>query len=229
MALTCFLVAFLCIGMGFGGYTDDDFLFAFFWIAHALPAVLGYTTCTFLIPIARFSESGNACAALAPVAGSALQAVYIVEAGLYWCYVCNMVSVTYLLLLPQAHLQLEIQAHGVPWPACARRSCRLRGARPERCLRLTPGAASIQGQEAIWPLLMRWPPIRCARRRTAPRHLLRAAGVDIERHAPTSLCRTSMHSLLYTRLYYYIPPSSPHPFGRRGRGVYAPAGKAAAA
>ena len=36
-----------------------------------------------------------ACAALAPVTGSALQAVYILEAGLYWCYVGNMVSVTY--------------------------------------------------------------------------------------------------------------------------------------
>ena len=33
--------------------------------------------------------------ALAPVAGSALQAVYILEAGLYFCYVGNMVSVTY--------------------------------------------------------------------------------------------------------------------------------------
>ena len=62
---------------------------------HAIPAVFGYTTCTFLVPIARFSETGMACAALAPVAGSAIQAVFIVEAGLYWCYVGNMVSVTY--------------------------------------------------------------------------------------------------------------------------------------
>ena len=26
MALTCFLVSWLCIGMGFGGYTDDSFV-----------------------------------------------------------------------------------------------------------------------------------------------------------------------------------------------------------
>ena len=95
MALTCFLVAFLCVGMGFGGYIDDATTFYFYWIAHAIPAVGGYTTCTFLVPIARFSETGVACASLAPVAGSAIQAVFILEAGLYFCYVGNMVSVTY--------------------------------------------------------------------------------------------------------------------------------------
>lgn len=87
--------AFLCVGMGFGGYIEDNLTFAVYWIAHAIPAVGGYTTCTFLIPMARFSESGVACAALAPVAGSAVQAVWVVEAALYWCYVGNMVSVTY--------------------------------------------------------------------------------------------------------------------------------------
>lgn len=99
MALTCFLVAFLCVGMGFGGYVDDGFHFPFYWIAHAIPAVGGYTTCTFLIPMARFSETGKACVALAPVIGSAVQAVYILHAGLYWCYVCNMVAVTYYSFL----------------------------------------------------------------------------------------------------------------------------------
>ena len=99
MALTCFLVSFLCVGMGFGGYIDDDFTFAFYWIAHAVPAVGGYTTCTFLIPLARFSETGMACAALSPVVGSVVQGVYIVHAGLYWCYVGNMVSVTYFSFL----------------------------------------------------------------------------------------------------------------------------------
>lgn len=85
--------------MGFGGYVDDGFTFPFYWIAHAIPAVGGYTTCTFLIPMARFSETGEACAALAPVVGSAVQAVYILHAGLYWCYVGNMVSVTYFAFL----------------------------------------------------------------------------------------------------------------------------------
>ena len=99
MALTCFLVAFLCIGMGFGGYTDDPFIFGLYWIAHAVPAVGGYTTCTFLVPLAAFSETGTACAALAPVVGSALRAVYVVHAGLYFCYVGNMLSVTYFSFL----------------------------------------------------------------------------------------------------------------------------------
>jgi len=99
MALTCFLVSWLCIGMGFGGYTEDPVLFPFYWVAHAAPAVLGYCTCTFLIPIARFSETGWACAALAPVIGSAVQAVYIVHAGLFFCYVANMLSVTYFSFL----------------------------------------------------------------------------------------------------------------------------------
>lgn len=91
------LVPFECVvaGMGFGGYIDDTVTFAFYWIAHAIPAVGGYTTCTFLVPIARFSEAGVACAALGPVAGEAINAVMILEMGLYWCYVCNMVAVTY--------------------------------------------------------------------------------------------------------------------------------------
>ena len=96
MALTCFLVAFLCVGMAFGGYIDDPFVFTLYWIAHAVPAVGGYTSCTFLIPMARFSDTGMTCASLSPVVGSVVQAVYIVHAGLYFCYVCNMVSITYL-------------------------------------------------------------------------------------------------------------------------------------
>ena len=71
----------------------------FYWVAHATPAVLGYCTCTFLVPIARFSETGKACAALAPVIGSAVQGVYIVHAGLFFCYVANMLSVTYFSFL----------------------------------------------------------------------------------------------------------------------------------
>ena len=99
MSLTCFLVSWLCIGMGFGGYTDDPAIFALYWIGHAVPAVGGYTTCTFLIPIARFSETGAACAALSPVVGSVVQWVFVVHAGLYFCYVGNMVSVTYFSFL----------------------------------------------------------------------------------------------------------------------------------
>ena len=82
-----------CIGMGFGGYTDDALVFAFYWIAHAIPAVGGYTTCTFLIPIARWKEDGIACANLSPVVGSAVNAVSILEMGLYWCYVVGFEDV----------------------------------------------------------------------------------------------------------------------------------------
>ena len=99
MALTCFLVSWLCIGMGFGGYTEDSVLFPVYWVGHALPAVLGYCVCTFLVPMARFSDTGKACAALAPVVGSAVQGVYIVHAGLFFCYVANMLSVTYFSYL----------------------------------------------------------------------------------------------------------------------------------
>ena len=99
MAISCFLVAFLCIGMGFGGVTDDAFLFAFYWIAHAVPAVGGYSVCTLLVPMARFSETGLQCAALAPVNGTRLQAVYILHAALYFCYVGNMLSVTFFSFL----------------------------------------------------------------------------------------------------------------------------------
>ena len=99
MALTCFLVSWLCIGMGFGGYTEDSVLFPVYWVGHALPAVLGYCVCTFLVPMARFSDTGKACAALAPVVGTAAQGVYIVHAGLFFCYVGNMLSVTYFSFL----------------------------------------------------------------------------------------------------------------------------------
>ena len=160
MALVCFLVAFLCIGMGFGGYIDDEVTFAFYWIAHAIPAVFGYTTCTFLVPMARFSETGEACAALAPVAGSAIQAVFILEAGLYWCYVGNSESAgpqtllysmpaltidsrsrpcvtsgeRHLLLVPQAHLRHYLQGKRLSRSARAGRGDRLRGAGAVRCL-----------------------------------------------------------------------------------------------
>ena len=46
MSLSCFLVAFLCLGMAMGGYADDNCLFAFYWIIHAVFAVGGYTSAT---------------------------------------------------------------------------------------------------------------------------------------------------------------------------------------
>ena len=78
--------------------------------------------------MARFSETGEACAALAPVIGSAVQAVYILHAGLYWCYVCNMVSVTYYSFLkptfgvtfkPSICLGLLVLVEGIVFGALA--------------------------------------------------------------------------------------------------------------
>mgnify|MGYP006879396609 CR=1 FL=1 len=50
--------SFLCIGMGFGGYVDDGFTFPFYWIAHAVPAVGGYTTCHNLVQVANKRLTG---------------------------------------------------------------------------------------------------------------------------------------------------------------------------
>ena len=58
MTLSCFCVAFLCIGFSMGGYVDDACLFATYWIIHALVAVPGYSYATYLIPAARFSDEG---------------------------------------------------------------------------------------------------------------------------------------------------------------------------
>jgi len=95
MVLSCFGVSFLCIGMGMGGYTEDSFFFPFYWLAHAFVAVGGYCSCTYLIPVARFSEEGEACAALSPVNGERTEYVFYLHAALFWVYVYSMLSVTY--------------------------------------------------------------------------------------------------------------------------------------
>lgn len=98
MAMTCFYVAFMCVGMGFGGYTDDGFVFAVYWFGHLLGGG-AYTICTFLVPLARFSPEGAACAALNPIGGSRLQVVYVAHAALYFVYVGGMLSITYFSYL----------------------------------------------------------------------------------------------------------------------------------
>ena len=95
MAMTCFMVTFLCVGMAFGGYTDDAKVFTLYWIAHAAGGVGGYTTCTLMIPIAMYSDEGAACAALHPVNGDRLNVVWIFNAALYFVYVGGMLAITY--------------------------------------------------------------------------------------------------------------------------------------
>jgi len=94
MAMTCFCVAFLCVGMGFGGYIDDKITFTLYWFAHLVGGAC-YTFCTVGIPLARFSEDGKACAQLSPVNGERIRVVFAVHAALYMVYVGGMLSITY--------------------------------------------------------------------------------------------------------------------------------------
>ena len=98
MAITCFCEAFLCVGMGFGGYMDDVCLFAFYWFAHLIGGG-AYTLCTVFIPLARFSEQGLACSALDPINGERVKVVYFVHAALYLVYVGGMLAITYYSFL----------------------------------------------------------------------------------------------------------------------------------
>jgi len=98
MSLTCFFVAFLCVGMGFGGYIDDKPTFTLYWFLHLIGGSL-YTACTVIIPIARFSDTGKACAALSPVNGDRVEFVYYIHAALYLVYVGGMLSITYFSFL----------------------------------------------------------------------------------------------------------------------------------
>jgi len=94
MALTCFYVAFMCVGMGYGGYTDDEFVFGLYWFGHLIGGAT-YTICTILVPLARFSDDGELCAKINPVNGERVKAVYILHAALYLVYVGSMLSITY--------------------------------------------------------------------------------------------------------------------------------------
>ena len=94
MALTCWGVSHLCVGMAFGGFTESNFFFPFYWFFHLFVA-LGYVLCTFTVPMARYSDDGEACALLSPTNGERLEVVYIVHAAFFFYYVFNMLSVTY--------------------------------------------------------------------------------------------------------------------------------------
>ena len=98
MALTCFCVAFLCVGMGYGGYISDRLMFAFYWFMHLIGGSF-YTASTVIVPLAHFSADGTACAALSPVNGERLTAVYTMHAALYLVYVGGMLSITWFSFL----------------------------------------------------------------------------------------------------------------------------------
>lgn len=111
MALTCFGVAFLCVGMGLGGFTDDKIGFTLFWFLHLVGGSF-YTACTVIVPLARFSDDGEACAKLHLVNGNRIKAVYIMHAALYLVYVGGMLAITYF-----AFLKHKIQERKLPHPA----------------------------------------------------------------------------------------------------------------
>eukprot|EP00472_Partenskyella_glossopodia_P012383 CAMPEP_0197528206 /NCGR_PEP_ID=MMETSP1318-20131121/24260_1 /TAXON_ID=552666 /ORGANISM="Partenskyella glossopodia, Strain RCC365" /LENGTH=165 /DNA_ID=CAMNT_0043083203 /DNA_START=88 /DNA_END=585 /DNA_ORIENTATION=+ len=94
MSLTCFYVAFICVGMGYGGYTDDGVIFPLYWFLH-LAGGACYTVCTIGLPVTRFSDEGKDCATLSPVNGDRLEAVIIMHISLYLVYVGSMLSITY--------------------------------------------------------------------------------------------------------------------------------------
>ena len=98
MAITCFMVSFLCVGMAFGGFTDDKMVFTLYWFLHLLGGA-SYTLCTIYIPLTRFSTEGKACAALDTVNGDRLKVVYLTHAALYFVYVGGMLSITYFSFL----------------------------------------------------------------------------------------------------------------------------------
>ena len=98
MAMTCFCVAFLCVGMGMGGLTDDKPAFILFWFAHLVGGSM-YTACTVIVPIARWSDDGKLCAAANPVNGDRTAIVYYMHAALYLVYVGGMLSITYFSYL----------------------------------------------------------------------------------------------------------------------------------
>ena len=98
MAITCFFVAFLCVGMGMAGYTDDKLAFIFYWFFHLIGGSM-YTGSTVIVPLALWSDDGEACADLSPVTGERARVVYYTHAGLYLVYVGGMLAITYFSFL----------------------------------------------------------------------------------------------------------------------------------
>lgn len=94
MALTCFVETFLCVGMGFGGYIDDQRTFVLYWLLHLVGGGC-YIVSTITVPLARFSDDGEACAAISPINGDRLEHVYYLHAALFLVYVGGMLSITY--------------------------------------------------------------------------------------------------------------------------------------
>merc|ERR1711871_408720 len=110
MAITCFFVTWLCIGMGFGGYTDDALVFGLYWYAHLIGGSM-YTGCTLTVPWAIYSDDGEECFEHAELVGKISHAVFSAHAGLYMVYVGGMLSITWFSFLKNC-----LKAKKVPHP-----------------------------------------------------------------------------------------------------------------
>ena len=97
-AITCFCVGFLCVGMGYGGYTDDAYVFAGYWFAHLVGGA-SYSLYTVIVPLAIYSDEGKRCAAINTMNGERTSVLYILHAVLYLVYVGSMLSITYFSYL----------------------------------------------------------------------------------------------------------------------------------
>merc|ERR1711998_274594 len=95
-ALDCFVESFVCVWMALAGYTDDGLLFPIMWVLHLLVA-LPYCLCTVTIPVAMFSEDGQACrrAGGSSFGGYVIKPVFWLHLCLFMVYVFMMLAITY--------------------------------------------------------------------------------------------------------------------------------------
>mmetsp|Transcript_15746 Transcript_15746/g.49477 ORF Transcript_15746/g.49477 Transcript_15746/m.49477 type:complete len:163 (+) Transcript_15746:73-561(+) len=107
MSMTCFMVSFLCIGMAFGGYIGSNGTFALYWLLHLVGGAC-YTACTFMIPMARWSDDGKLCAAINPVNGERTKAIWYMHVSMYMVYVGGMLSITYFSFLKPTYFAKRI-------------------------------------------------------------------------------------------------------------------------
>ena len=98
MAITCWFEAHLCLGMAYGCYCDSNFLFWLYFLLHLVGGA-AYTFCTIGIPLARFSDKGEDCAALDDVNGDRLAVVWYTHVGTYLVYVGSMLTILYFSFL----------------------------------------------------------------------------------------------------------------------------------
>ena len=97
-AMVCFGETFGVVYMAFGGYIDDTATFLLGVLIHHGIAAM-YCICTATIANAIWSDEGKACAAINPVNGERLKAVWIVHASIFLFYVWGMLNIKYYSII----------------------------------------------------------------------------------------------------------------------------------